>query len=208
MRHWCFIATSLTRRLIGRIAPLRAPGPLPQDDSAARRGQGQPRRARPAEFAFCDLTIEETDVKVAGARAYVYRAIDERGQVVDVYVSARRAAEDAATCFRRAVAATGVVPDEVATDCAAAYPPALAAALPPVAHEPARQSSSASSVTTSTAKAGCARRAAARGSPGRGWSAGHTPSSAISAVVSTTSGDWSTPPPPRPSRQRHARGTP
>jgi transposase-like protein len=29
----------------------------------------------------------------------------------------------------------GVVLDEVTTDCAAAYPPALAAALPPVAHE-------------------------------------------------------------------------
>jgi transposase-like protein len=33
------------------------------------------------------------------------------------------------------MAATGVIPDEVATDGAAAYPPALAAALPPVAHE-------------------------------------------------------------------------
>jgi hypothetical protein len=57
------------------------------------------------------------------------------GQVVDVYVSERRAAEDAATFFRRAIDATGMVPDEVTTDRAAAYPPALAAALPPVAHE-------------------------------------------------------------------------
>ena len=54
---------------------------------------------------------------------------------MDVYVSRHRAAEDAATFFRRAIEATGAVPDEVATDGAAAYPPALEAALPPVAHE-------------------------------------------------------------------------
>jgi transposase-like protein len=80
-------------------------------------------------------SVDETYVKVAGEWVYVYRAIDGQGQVVDVYVSERRAAEDAATFFRHAIDAMGVVPDEVTTDCAAAYPPALAAVLPPVAHE-------------------------------------------------------------------------
>ena len=79
--------------------------------------------------------VDETDTKVAGKPVYVYRAIDGRGQVVDVYVSTRRAADDAATFFRRAIAATGVVPDEVTTDCSATYPPALAAVLPGVLHE-------------------------------------------------------------------------
>ena len=55
--------------------------------------------------------------------------------MVDVYVSTRRAAADAAAFFHRAIAATGVIPDEVTTDSAAAYPPALVAALPPVVHE-------------------------------------------------------------------------
>jgi transposase-like protein len=32
---------------------------------------------------------DETYVKVAGAWRYVYRAIDELGQVIDVYVSRR-----------------------------------------------------------------------------------------------------------------------
>ena len=44
-------------------------------------------------------------------------------------------AADATAFFRRAIAATGVIPDEATTDGAAACPPALAAALPPVAHE-------------------------------------------------------------------------
>ena len=55
--------------------------------------------------------------------------------MVDVYVSQRRATADAAAFFRRAIEATGVVPDEVTTDGAVAYPPALATALPPVLHE-------------------------------------------------------------------------
>lgn len=42
---------------------------------------------------------------------------------------------DATTFFRLAIEATGVIPGAVTTDGAAAYPPALAAALPPVAHE-------------------------------------------------------------------------
>src|SRR3954447_7925523 len=80
-------------------------------------------------------SVDETYTTIAGTPAYVYRAIDGRGQVVDVYVSQRRATADAAAFFRRAIEATGVVPDEVTTDGAAAYPPALEAALPPVAHE-------------------------------------------------------------------------
>jgi transposase-like protein len=80
-------------------------------------------------------SVDEIYVKVAGDWVYVYRAIDEHGQVVDVYVSAERATEDAATFFRRAIETTGVPPTEVTTDSAAAYPPALAAVLPGVLHE-------------------------------------------------------------------------
>jgi len=96
--------------------------------------------ARPFRRAVgSSWSVDETDVKVAGAWAYVYRAIDGHGQVVDVYVSARRATADAVAFFRRAIASTGVAPTEVATDCAAAYPPALAAVLPGAAHETGKQ---------------------------------------------------------------------
>jgi transposase, IS6 family len=92
--------------------------------------------ARPFRRAVgSSWSVDETYTKIAGKSAYVYRAIDGPGQVVDVSVSERRATADAAAFFRRASAATGVVPDEVTTDGAAAYPPALATALPPVLHE-------------------------------------------------------------------------
>src|SRR4051794_33074144 len=80
-------------------------------------------------------SVDETYATVAGKPVYVDRAIDGRGQVVDVYVSPRRAAAAAAPFSRRAIEATGVVPDEVPTDCSATSPPALAAVLPGVLHE-------------------------------------------------------------------------
>ncbi|HEY8602127.1 MAG TPA: IS6 family transposase [Thermomicrobiales bacterium] len=92
--------------------------------------------ARPYRRAVgSSWSVDETYTKVAGKPVYVYRAIDEHGQVVDVYVSQHRATADATAFFRHAVEATGVIPDAVTTDSAAVYPPALAAALPPVAHE-------------------------------------------------------------------------
>ena len=80
-------------------------------------------------------SVDKTYMKVAGEWACVYRAIDGRGQIVDIDVSTRRATADEITSFRRAVDSTGVVPDEVTIDGAAAYPLPLAAALPSVAHE-------------------------------------------------------------------------
>jgi putative transposase len=52
--------------------------------------------------------VDETYVKVAGIWVHVYRAIDENGQIVDVYGSAQRAAVSAAAFFRRAMGTTGV----------------------------------------------------------------------------------------------------
>ncbi len=92
--------------------------------------------ARPFRRAVgSSWSVDETYTKVAAKPVYVHRAIDELGQVVDVYVSERRAATDAATFFRRDIDATGVIPDEVTTDAAAAYPPALVAVLLSVLHE-------------------------------------------------------------------------
>jgi IS6 family transposase len=47
--------------------------------------------ARPCRHAVGDhWQVDETYVKVAGRWRYVYRAIDQFGQVIDVFVSARR----------------------------------------------------------------------------------------------------------------------
>ena len=60
-------------------------------------------------------------VKVAGSWRYVYRAVDEVGQVIDVYVSSRRDSGAARRFFHRALATAVVAPVEVVTDQAACY---------------------------------------------------------------------------------------
>jgi transposase-like protein len=51
---------------------------------------------------------DETYVKVGGQWRYVYRAVDQYGQVIDVLVSTRRDADAARRFFRRALSALKV----------------------------------------------------------------------------------------------------
>ena len=53
-----------------------------------------------------------------GTWAYLYRAIDQDGQIVDVYFSARRNAAAARAFFERALATTSIRPTRVTTDTA------------------------------------------------------------------------------------------
>ena len=77
--------------------------------------------------------VDETYVRVSPLR-YVYRAIDQFGQVIDVYVSPRRDAKAARRFFEKAIGTTGIAPDEVVTDHAPTYPLVLDALLPAVWH--------------------------------------------------------------------------
>jgi transposase, IS6 family len=78
--------------------------------------------------------VDETYVKVAGRWRYVYRAIDQFGQVIDVYVSTRRDSAAARCFFTRALATTKVVPVEVTTDKATVYPHVLDELAPSAGH--------------------------------------------------------------------------
>jgi transposase, IS6 family len=91
--------------------------------------------ARPCRHAVGDRWfVDETYVKVAGRWRYVYRAIDQFGQVIDVFVSARRDTMAAHRFFQRAIGTTKVAPVEVVTDCAATYPMVLQELLPAAWH--------------------------------------------------------------------------
>jgi transposase, IS6 family len=64
----------------------------------------------------------------------VYRAIDQFGQVIDVFVSSRRDVVAARRFFQRAIATTRIRPAEVITDRAATYPTVLDEILPVAWH--------------------------------------------------------------------------
>jgi len=78
--------------------------------------------------------VDETYVKVNGVWRYVYRAVDQFGQVIDVLVSPRRDAEAARRFFRRALTTLKVKPNEVVTDAAAIYPAVLDELIPSAWH--------------------------------------------------------------------------
>jgi IS6 family transposase len=79
--------------------------------------------------------VDQTSIKVAGQAHYVYRAIDQFGQVIDVFVSSRRDATTARRFFQQAIATTATIPVEVVTDQAAAYPAVLDELLPMAWHD-------------------------------------------------------------------------
>ncbi len=60
--------------------------------------------------------VYETYVKVGGTWRYLFRAIDQFGQVIDVFLSPRRNREAARRFFARAMGRTRVSPVEVTTD--------------------------------------------------------------------------------------------
>ena len=68
-------------------------------------------------------------MKVAGAWRYVYRAVDQHGQVIDVYLSQRRDTGAARRFFTAALSAHEA-PGEVATDLAPVLAHVIAELLP------------------------------------------------------------------------------
>ncbi len=92
----------------------------PEFVEAARR-----RRHCPGDRWF----VDETYAKVAGRWTYLYRATDQYGQVIDVWLSRRRDLTAAREFFSRALTA-GTVPVEVTTDRAPFYPRILDELVP------------------------------------------------------------------------------
>ena len=90
--------------------------------------------ARPCRHLAGDRWfVDETYVKVSGVWSYVYRAVDQQGQVIDVYVSQRRDIASARSFFTAALAVHGD-PAEVITDRAPALANAIGDLVPAAWH--------------------------------------------------------------------------
>jgi IS6 family transposase len=90
--------------------------------------------ARPCRHAAGDRWfVDETYAKVAGRWVYLYRAIDQFGQVIDVLVAEKRDLAATRRFFTRALD-HGPCPIEVTTDHAATYPRVLDELVPAARH--------------------------------------------------------------------------
>jgi len=94
--------------------------------------------ARPCRHSPGDRWhVDETYIKIAGRWRYLYRAIDQHGQVIEVRASERRDQLAARRFFQRALA-HGRRPVEVTTDKAPVYPRVLDELVPETCHVDAR----------------------------------------------------------------------
>jgi len=90
--------------------------------------------ARPVRHTAGDRWfVDETYVKVSGVWSYVYRAVDQHGQVIDVYVSQRRDIASARRFFTAALTVHGD-PGEVITDRAPALANVIEDLVPAALH--------------------------------------------------------------------------
>ena len=91
--------------------------------------------ARPCRHGVGDRWfVDETYVKVGGVWGYVYRVVDQHGQVIDVYVSKRRNLAAAGGFFESALSAHGRA-TEVTNHLAAPLLWVVGDLLPEVVHE-------------------------------------------------------------------------
>jgi putative transposase len=92
-------------------------------------GELRRRRRRKGSARGRHWHVDETYLKVRGRWAYLYRAIDRDGDLVDTMLSEHRDMAAAQAFFRAAKVATGFTPERVTTDGHGSYPRAIRTVL-------------------------------------------------------------------------------
>ena len=78
--------------------------------------------------------VDETYVKILGRWHYLYRGVDQDGQVLDCWLSRTRDLAAALAFFRRTISSTGCTPEYVVTDKATFYLSAIRTRAPGAKH--------------------------------------------------------------------------
>lgn len=78
--------------------------------------------------------VDELFVNIQGRQQYLWRAVDENGDVIDILVQSRRNRRAAIRFFRKLLKREGRVPRRLVTDKLRSYPAAHRAVMPSVIH--------------------------------------------------------------------------
>ena len=82
--------------------------------------------------------IDEVFVKINGKQQYLWRAVDQDGEVIDVFLQSRRDGAAAKRFFKRLLRGQGEEPREIVTDKLRSYGVAQRALLPEAIHNTAQ----------------------------------------------------------------------
>ena len=144
-------------------------------------------------------------MKVAGQWRYVYRAIDQFGQVIDADVSSLRDTKAAHRFFERAIGTTKIAPAEVITDPAPVYPVVLEDLLPASWHRTDRYANNRVECDHGRLKAWLRPMRGRKQDRSAGWSSPDTPSCRTFAADITS---WRSRSPPTGDWRSHSRSWP
>ncbi len=78
--------------------------------------------------------LDEVFITIQGERQYLWRAVDQDGDVIDILVQPRRDRKAAKRFFRKLLKGQGRVPGRLVTDKLRSYPAALRSVMPSVIH--------------------------------------------------------------------------
>lgn len=93
------------------------------------------RRLRRKHGGYGDtFYIDEVFVKINRKQHYLWRAVDQDGEIVDVYLQTKRDGAAAKRFFRRLLRSHGGEPRQIVTDKLRSYPVALCETMPETIH--------------------------------------------------------------------------
>ena len=102
-------------------------------------GQRYARRLKRRHQGYGDtLYIDEVFVKINGKQQYLWRAVDQDGEVIDVYLQSRRDGVAAKLFFKRLLRRHGGEPREIVTDKLRSYGVAQRELIPDTIHNTAQ----------------------------------------------------------------------
>src|SRR5713101_5860469 len=91
--------------------------------------------------------LDELFVNIQGRQQYLWRAVDEDGDVIDILVQSRRDRRAAARFFRKLLKRQGSVPRRLITDKLRSYAAARRAVMPSVVHATAQYANNRAEVS-------------------------------------------------------------
>jgi putative transposase len=94
------------------------------------------KRLKKKRSGFGDIFhIDEVFVKINGVQHYLWRAVDQDGDVIDVFLQKRRDSKTAKRFFKRLLKANQGAPWKIVTDKMGSYPVAHKDLMPDVIHD-------------------------------------------------------------------------
>jgi len=131
--------------------------------------------------------LDELFVKIQGRQQYLWRAVDEDGDTIDILVQSRRNRWAALRFFRKLLKGQGCVPRRLITDKLRSYPAACRIVMPSVVHARTSTRTIGRKSPTNRPGSGSVRCAGSNPRPTRNGFSRCTDPSRISFVSAATS---------------------